>query len=74
MTGFWNRGKLQGECEFWETKDSPPKKGIWEDGVRIAWLGEENSENKKKKSGRKNRKAVGDSNSVEIDSDLDAFP
>ncbi len=38
--GFWANGKQHGEGEFLLQKDNQWRKGIWNEGKRVKWVGE----------------------------------
>jgi hypothetical protein len=38
--GFWSNGKQHGEGEFLHQKENQWRKGIWNEGKRIRWVGE----------------------------------
>lgn len=42
--GNWLGGKQHGEGEFLQPKENIWKKGIWNDGKRVRWLNESNSQ------------------------------
>lgn len=37
--GYWSNGKQHGEGEFFNPKEGVWKKGIWNDGKRVRWIG-----------------------------------
>lgn len=37
--GYWSNGKQHGEGEFYNPKEEAWKKGIWNDGKRVRWVG-----------------------------------
>jgi hypothetical protein len=37
--GYWSNGKQHGEGEFFNPKEGAWKKGIWNDGKRVRWIG-----------------------------------
>ena len=43
--GLWKNGKQHGEGSFYLTQKKIWKKGIWNNGKRVKWIDEEDSEN-----------------------------
>ena len=40
--GYWKNGKQHGEGEFFNPATTQWRKGIWDDGKRVRWIGDTN--------------------------------
>jgi len=38
--GYWKNGKQHGEGEFFNNTTGQWRKGIWDDGKRVRWIGD----------------------------------